>query len=262
MRLLVTGGRTGYLGRHVVAAAHDHEVVAVGSLDADLRDRSAVEALIAQHRPDAIIHTAYVQSDWAVTATGAAHVAMAAARHGARLVLVSSDVVFSGADGLYAESAPPDPISPYGAAKAAAETVARAVCPDVVVARTSLILGDGTSPHERLVHALVGGAAGALFDDEQRCPVHVDDLAAALVELAGNDLQGVLHVGGAQATSRLELGRLIARRDGLDAAALRGTSRAAAGVAGPIDVRLDSTKASQVLATRLRGAGEFLCSRA
>ena len=258
MRLLVTGGRTGYLGRHVVEAAGTHDVVAVGSADADLRDRRAVDALVARHRPDAVVHTAYVQSDWEVTATGAAHVATAAARHDARLVLVSSDVVFSGDDGLYAESAPPDPITAYGAAKAAAETVALAVCPDVVVARTSLILGDGTSQHERLVHALAAGAEGALFDDEQRCPVHVDDLAAALVELAGNSLQGVLHVGGAQAMSRLELGRLIARRDGLDAASLRGTSRAAAGVAGPIDVRLDSTMASHALSTRLRGAEEFL----
>lgn len=258
MRLLVTGGRTGYLGRHVVAAAGDHEVVAVGSADADVRDRHAVDTLVARHRPDAIVHTAYVQSDWRVTATGAANVATAAARHGARLVLVSSDAVFSGADGLYAESAPPDPITAYGAAKAAAETTTLAVCPDAVVARSSLILGDGCSKHEQLVHELVAGAEGALFDDEQRCPVHVADLAAALVELAGNDIQGVLHVAGAQAMSRLELGRLIARRDGLDADSLRGTSRAAAGVAGPIDVRLDRTLASQLLTTRLRGAGEFL----
>lgn len=258
MRILVTGGRTGYLGRHVVAAAAGHEVVAVGSVDADLRDADAVETLVAHHRPDAIIHTAYVQSDWHVTATGAAHIATAAARHSARLVLVSSDVVFSGADGLYAESAPPDPITAYGAAKAAAETVALTACPDVVVARTSLILGDGTSQHERLVHALVGGAPGTLFTDERRTPVHVGDLAAALVELAANDFQGVLHVAGADAMSRLDLGRLIARRDGLDPDVLCGTTRAAAKVVGPVDVRLDSTLASTVLTTRLRGAGEFL----
>lgn len=258
MRLLVTGGRTGYLGRHVVTAAAGHDVVAVGSVDADLRDRRAVDALVADHRPDAIVHAAYRQSDWAVTATGSAHVATAAARHGARLVLVSSDVVFSGADGLYADSAPPDPITAYGAAKAAAETAALAVCPDVVVARTSLILGDGTSQHERLVHSLLAGAEGALFEDERRCPVHVTDLAQALVELAGSELQGVLNVAGADAMSRFELGRLIARRDGLDPSGLRSTSRATAGVAGPIDVRLDSTRASQVLSTRLRGAREFL----
>ncbi len=258
MRILVTGGRNGYLGQHVVLTASGHDVLPVGSVDADVRDRAAVDALVARHRPDVIVHTAFVQSEWDVTATGAAQVALAAAKYGVRLVLVSSDVVFSGADGAYAESAPPDPITPYGAAKAAAETVALAVCPDVVVARASLILGDGCSPHERLVHRLAGGADGALFDDEQRCPVHVSDLASALVELAGNDLQGVLHLGGAEAMSRLDLGQLIARRDGLDATALRGTSRAAAGVPGPIDVRLDSTRAAHLLGTRLRGAREFL----
>lgn len=256
MRLLVTGGRTGYLGRHVVAAAAAHEVVAVGSADADIRDRAAVDELVGRHRPDAVVHTAYVQSDWDVTATGAAHVALAAQRYDARLVLLSSDVVFSGDDVSYDETARPDPITAYGAAKAAAETTALAVCGDVVVARTSLILGDGASQHERLVHELAGGADGGLFEDEGRCPVHVADLAAALVELAALDLQGVLHVAGADATSRLELGRLIARRDGLEADRLRGRSRA--GVPGPLDVRLDSSRARDVLSTRLRGAREFL----
>jgi dTDP-4-dehydrorhamnose reductase len=37
-------------------------------------------------------------------------------------VHVSSDVVFSGSAPRYGEAAPPDPVTPYGAAKAAAET--------------------------------------------------------------------------------------------------------------------------------------------
>lgn len=260
MRLLVTGGRHGYLGGHVAAAARaaGHDVVPVGSADADLRDAAAVDALLARVRPDAVVHTAYVQGDWHVTATGTAYLAVATARGDARMVLVSSDVVFSGAAGVYAESAPPDPITAYGAAKAAAETTVLAVCPGAVVARTSLILGDGRSPHERLVHALAGGADGALFADEQRCPVHVADLATALLELADNDVAGVLHVGGADALSRLELGRLVARRDGLDEAVLRPGSRAATRVPGPIDVRLDSSLAARLLRTPLRGAHEFL----
>ncbi|MCD6638522.1 MAG: sugar nucleotide-binding protein [Nocardioides sp.] len=260
MRLLVTGGRTGYLGRHVcrVAAGHGHEIEAVASVECDVRDPDAVLALLRAARPDAVVHTAYRQDDWDVTATGAAHVALAAAEVGARLVLVSSDVVFSGSAPSYAESARPDPITAYGAAKAAAETVALAVCVDVVVARTSVILGDGQSPHERLVHDLAAGGEGALFDDELRCAVHVEDLASALVELAANDHRGVIHLGGADPVSRLELGRLVAARDGLDVAALRGASRAALGVPGPLELRLDSSLASRLLSTRLRGAREFL----
>ena len=191
MRLLVTGGRTGYLGRYVVAAAAaGHEVVAVGSADADVRDAAAVESLVERHRPDAIVHTAYVQSDRAVTADGAAHVAGAAARHGARMVLVSSDVVFGGSDRPYDETAPTDPVSPYGEAKVAAERAVLDTCADAVVARTSLILGDGASQHEELVRRLAAGADGALFEDERRCPVHVEDLARALVELAEGDAAG------------------------------------------------------------------------
>jgi len=259
MRLLVTGGRTGYLGRYVVAAAAAaHEVVAAGSADADVRDAAAVESLVERHQPDAIVHTAYVQSDRAVTADGAAHVAGAAARHGARMVLVSSDVVFGGSDRPYDETAPTDPVSPYGEAKVAAERAVLDTCDDAVVARTSLILGDGASQHEELVRRLAAGADGALFEDERRCPVHVEDLARALVELAEGDAQGVLHVAGADGMSRHELGRLIARRDGLDADVLRATTRAALAVPGPVDVRLDSSRAAALLSTRLRGAREFL----
>jgi hypothetical protein len=57
------------------------------------------------------------------------------------------------------------------------------------------------------VHALASGAAaGTLFTDEVRCPVHVADLAAALLELAASPHAGVCHVAGADAISRYELG--------------------------------------------------------
>ena len=260
MRLLVTGGRTGYLGRHVVGVAAEAglDVVAVGSADADVRDPAAVSALLDRHRPDVVVHTAYVQSDAEVTAAGAGHVAQAAADRGVRVVLVSSDVVFGGSPEPYPEDAATDPVSAYGAAKVEAERAVLAACQDAVVARTSLVLGDGASKHERLFRDLALGADGALFEDERRTPVHVADLAAALVELAGNDVRGRLHCGGADAMSRLELGRLVAQRDGLDPAVLRPGRRADLPEPGPVDVRLDSSLAAEVLETRLRGAREFL----
>jgi dTDP-4-dehydrorhamnose reductase len=176
-----------------------------------------------------------------------------------RLVHVSSDAVFSGAAIRYDETSVPDPTTPYGAAKAAAETVVKAVCPGAVIARTSLIIGDGGSLHERRVHALAAGRiTGVLFTDEVRCPVHVADLAAALLELAASEHAGIHHVAGADAVSRHELGTLIARRDGLDAAALPSGRRADTDLPGPLDVRLDCTVTRQRLRTELRGARQFL----
>ncbi|MFI7470293.1 sugar nucleotide-binding protein [Nonomuraea sp. NPDC049646] len=271
MRLLVVGG-SGFLGAELVrqGAAAGHEVTAtchtrpgqaagVAWAPLDVRRRADVEALVAAVRPAAVVNAAFRQRDWATTATGAANVAVAAAAAGSRLVHVSSDTVFSGAAVRYDETCLPDPIIPYGAAKAAAETVVAAVAPDAVIARTSLILGDGGSSHEALVHALATGATqGVLFTDDVRCPVHVADLAAALLELAAAGPPGVRHVAGADAVSRYELGLLVARRDGLDPARLPAGRRADSGVPGPLDVRLDCAATQRLLRTRLRGARRFL----
>lgn len=247
---------------HSVAATFHSRVPAVADVDwgnLDIRHRDDVTALVLAARPDVIVNAAYRQSDWATTAEGGMHVALAAAAVGARLVHVSSDAVFSGTTARYDETHVPDPTTPYGAAKAAAETAIKGITPTAVIARTSLIIGDGDSQHERHVHALAAGAVtGALFTDDMRCPVHVSDLACALLELAASPYSGIHHVAGTDAISRYELGVLIARRDGLDQATLPTGLRAGTGLPGPIDVRLDSTNTQARLNTRLRGAREFL----
>ncbi|GAA2515391.1 sugar nucleotide-binding protein [Pilimelia columellifera subsp. columellifera] len=261
--MLVTGA-TGYLGGHVVsrAMAAGWQVVSSarsGGERVDIRDRGAVLALLRRLRPDAVVHTAVgrERQDWATTADGAANVAVAAV--GCRLAHVSSDAVFSGRDVEYAESALPDPVNRYGAAKAAAETAVRAVLPEAVIVRTSLLLGDGNGQHERLTHDLITGRlAGALYTDQIRCPAHVGDVAAALVELAAGDHHGVVNVAGPEAISRYDLGVLVARRDGLDAGALPSATLAESAEPRPADVRLRLDLASNIIRTPLRGAGEFL----
>ena len=271
MRLLITGG-SGLLGGELTrqALTAGHEVTAtyltrpgqttgIRWLPLDVRHHEDTRTLISTHQPETVINAAYRQADWTTTATGAANLALATAATGARLVQVSSDAVFSGATTHYDETCLPDPITPYGAAKAAAETAVHAIAPTAVIARTSLIIGDGDSPHEALVHALAtGGAPGVLFTDDIRCPVHVTDLAAALLELAATGHHGIHHIAGTDALSRYELGLLIARRDGLDAARLPSGRRADTGPPGPLDVRLTCDLTQARLRTRLRGARRFL----
>ena len=212
--------RQARLAGHGVAATFHSRIPAADDVDwrnLDIRHRDDVTALVLVVRPDVIVNAAYRQADWATTAEGGMHVALAAAAVGARLVHVSSDAVFSGRRARYDETHVPDPTTPYGAAKAAAETAIKGITPTAVIARTSLIIGDGDSQHERHVHALAAGAlTGALFTDDVRCPVHVTDLTWALLELAASPYAGIHHVAGTDAISRYELGVLIARRDGLD----------------------------------------------
>ncbi|WP_440106929.1 sugar nucleotide-binding protein [Streptosporangium sp. H16] len=166
MRFLIVGG-SGFLGGELArqCSAAGHEVTATyltRSGDAanvewsplDVRRREDVDALVGAFRPEVVINAAFRQTDWATTAIGAVNVALAASAAGGRLVHVSSDAVFSGAAIRYDETCVPDPITPYGAAKAAAETAVAAIAPTSVTARTSLIIGDGGSSHEVLVHSL------------------------------------------------------------------------------------------------------------
>ncbi|MET8121249.1 sugar nucleotide-binding protein [Micromonospora sp. NPDC005189] len=268
MRVLVVGG-SGLLGAEVcrrgvgagwsmVGTFHSGEISVPGvhARRLDVTDRAAVRALVAQVRPDAVVSTPYRYDDWTVTADGAAHVAVAAAEVGARLVHVSSDALHAGRPEPYADDVPPTPVNAYGAAKAAAETAVRAIDPGAALVRTSLILGEGSKQIQLSRDALAGRAT--LFTDQIRCPVDVTDLADAVLELVDSAYAGPLNVAGPDAVSRAELGLLVAERFDLDAAGLKTTTSAAAGMAGPTEVRLDSTRAAGLLRTRLRGVRELL----
>ncbi|WP_371582032.1 NAD(P)-dependent oxidoreductase [Streptomyces sp. NBC_01314] len=277
MKLLIIGG-SGFLGGELLRRAPAAGFAAAATYSTrppeaagdvawhrlDVRDPARVTGVLDEVAPSVIVNTSSGGADWAVTAEGAVRVAMAASARGCRLVHVSSDAVFSGDRGRYDETCLPDPVTPYGAAKAAAETGVRLSAPHAVVARTSLIIGDGhaLSAHERHVHDLVAGTRdGVLYTDVVRCPVQVADLAAALLELAASDEGGVRHIAGPDALTRHELGVLVARRDGLDASRLPAGGLGGTSLRGALDVRLDSGMTRRRLRTRLRGAREFLAER-
>ena len=247
MRVLATGG-TGYLGSELVRRG----VEGVSTRDFDVRDEEAVRHALERRRPDVVIHTAYRQDPpdaHSVNVDGTAAVARAAAGAAARLIHMSTDVVFSGRKGWYTEDDPPDPVTDYGRTKAEAELAVADAHPRALVVRTSILYG-GAAPgrHER--DALE--ARFAFFTDELRCPTHVGDLADALLELAQLELSGILHVAAEQAVSRCELARAIAGRD------VPCTTTTAAGLTRPLDCTLDSSRARSLLRTRLRSVGEVL----
>lgn len=212
--IMIVGG-SGFLGAELVrqaAAAGEATAATFASRPSswpgvswhalDLCDVDRIETVMARVNPGVVINATSDGPDWTVTAEGPVRLAMVAAKHGSRLVHVSSDAVFSGGRVRYDESCLPDPLTPYGAAKAAAETGVRLVNPGAVVARTSLIIGGQRSEHVRAVHELAAGTRpGILFTDGIRCPVHVADLAAALLELASGDRFGVHHLAGADPMS-------------------------------------------------------------
>jgi dTDP-4-dehydrorhamnose reductase len=269
MRWLVTGASGqlgGYLLRHlrgrgetVVAwsGSAGGEVCGVPIRAVDLADADALAAAFRAARPQAVIHAAALarvdechrDPDRArrVNADGTARLADLAAAAGARVVYVSTDLVFEGERAPYREADPPAPLSVYGRTKADGEASALAAA-NAAVARVSLLFGPTLSGRpgffDGLVANLRAGRPVNLFTDEWRTPLALPAAAAALVEVARSDVTGVLHVGGPERLSRLEMGQRLAAHLGAPAAPLVAVSRTSAPAAEPRprDVSLDSSR--------------------
>jgi dTDP-4-dehydrorhamnose reductase len=241
VKIHVTGA-TGFLGSELLRLAPG----ATGER-VEVRDEAAVRELLERCRPDLVIHTAYRQDGEGareIVVEGSENVARAAIAVGARLVHLSTDIVFDGRKGgPYVEGDAPSPCTAYGRAKAEAEKRVGVAAPGALIVRTSLIVGG--PGHEPSKHELVAcDPAMTFYDDEIRSPVQVGDLAAALLELAALDLSGPLNVAGADDLSRAELAELMAGHP---------VRRAPAPPGRPLDCSLDSSRARSLLRTELRG---------
>ena len=204
MKLLVTGG-AGYLGSELLRQAPDalatwHRTPVADGVRLDIRDADAAMRCFLKHGPDVVIHTAYVMGDAETIVRGSHNVALAAHRAGARLVHLSTDLVFDGEHGApYREEDEPRPVMEYGQQKLEAEQLVRTLHPDALVVRTSLLYG----PPDGAQEALARRDDVVFHTDEIRTPIPVRELAAALLRLVGES--GILHVAGPEALSRRAL---------------------------------------------------------
>lgn len=164
-----------------------------------------------------------------INCEGPAILAAAAAKRGARFVYFSTDYVFNGRNGPYAEDEPGDPIGAYGRSKWLGEQAVQEAHPETLVIRTTTVYGpdpNGRNFLYSLRKGLVGTKPFRVPADQISTPTYNLDLAVAVVALAESGAHGVFHVAGPDVVSRLEFARRAAAVLGLDSANLSGVSTA------------------------------------
>ena len=208
------------LGQDIVRAAED-DVVALTHSDLDVTDAGAARELLAG--TTVINCAAYTDVDGAesdpegahaVNAEGARNVAQAAER----VIYISTDYVFAGTKAEpYVESDPIEPLSVYGASKAAGERATAEANANHLIVRSSWLFGRGGKNFVATILAL-GRERDELrvVDDQVGCPTFTGHLAGALLGLAAGADRGVLHLAAADSCSWFAFAREILSRAGVN----------------------------------------------
>jgi len=261
MKLIVTGG-AGFIGSAVVrqAVTAGHQVVNLDALtyaaclenvasvadapnytfvEADICDRAAMDAVMAEHKPDAIMHLAAESHvDRSIDGPGTfietnitgTYTLLEATRaywvgqgrpDGFRFHHISTDEVYGslGATGQFTEDTPYDPRSPYSASKAASDHLVRAWAETyglpVVLTNCSNNYGPYHFPEKLIpvviLNALAGKALPIYGDGSNvRDWLYVEDHADALLTvLQQGQLGRSYNIGGENECTNLELVRTI-----------------------------------------------------
>ncbi len=269
-------GAGGLIGNYLVqtapTVAPQWRIRALTRDQFDLLDFDAVRWEFQKDRPQLVIHCAAVSTIGGTEAdpNRARRLNVEATRLLAELaadvqfVFFSTDLVFDGRKGNYAEADSPNPLHLYGETKAAAEEIVLKNSRHLVV-RTSINGGISRTGNrgfnEQLRLSLRAGKPMKLFTDEFRSPIPAVETARAVWELAGKSCAGIYHVAGAERLSRWQVGQLLVKRwPEIKTNIEPGSARDFAGPPRAPDTSLDISKVQQVLSTPLPGLGEWLAA--
>lgn len=270
-RLLVTGG-SGQVAQALARAA-GARVQVIGRPEFDFENEASIAAALKQ-RPTVVVNAAaWTAVDAAETAKDAAYRANAEGpgrlaalcrAQNTPLIHISTDYVFDGEGGApYVETAPTNPTGVYGASKRQGEENVLAEMPGAIVLRTSWVYAESGKNFLRTMLA-AGSRLGALrvVDDQAGCPTNADDLAAAILAVAGR-LQGnnpipggIYHAAGSGDTTWFGFARAIfssAARFGVTQPELTAitTQEWPTPARRPADSRLNCDKLAALLGVRL-----------
>lgn len=226
MRVLITGAG-GQLGRDLVAAYDDHDVVGLPHAELDIGDEHAVTTAVERIRPELVLNAAaFTRVDaceddpepaWRANAAGPWCLASACAARDVPLVHVSTDYVFDGTSPRpYTEFDSTNPQSVYGRTKAAGELLVRQHTDRHFIVRTSWLHAvNGGNFLSTMLRLGRGRDEVRVVHDQRGSPTFTFDLAPAVRALVETGRYGTYHLTNSGTCTWFELATTAFERAGV-----------------------------------------------
>jgi len=192
---------------------------------------------------------------WRINVEGVQNLLSQTVPRGVRMVHLSCDLVFSGAEGCggYVETDPTDPVTVYGKTLVAAEEAILATDPAACILRISLPMGISFNGHAGAIDWIASRfkkfRPATLYFDEIRTPTYTDCLNRLYEQMLACELSGIFHAGARRRLSLYQIAQIINRVGGYDPDYLMGIPRIEAGPIPPRagNVCMDCTKLIEAL---------------
>lgn len=233
-------GASGLLGANAILALHNRGQQATGIVShrrplsgtlkpVDLSRADERRDLVARIGGTAILNAAALanvedchkdpEAAYEINVRAAADLARQAHAQGVDFIHVSTDAVFDGTVGSYAEDAPTSPTSTYGRSKRDSEKAVLDAHPTALVARVNFY-GWSPSGSRSLLEFFVNNFAQGLsvtgFTDIRVSSMYVTSLIDSLFAAHARGVTGLLHVASAEGTTKFDFGRRVARQFGFE----------------------------------------------
>lgn len=266
-KVLVTGSN-GLLGQKLTDLARSDERITLVAtsrgenrhpikdgytyIDLDMLDAVRLRAVIAEHLPQTIINTAAMTNVDAcehdpegcrkLNIEAVTTLVALCEEFGIHLIHLSTDFIFDGKEGPYAEDAQPNPLSLYGQSKLDAEQlIQRSTCKWAIL-RTILVYGVVADMSRSNIvlwakAALEKGQPLNVVNDQWRMPTLAEDLAHACMLAANTGAEGIFHISGKDMFAIHELVAAVADFWKLDKSLIQQISSATLSQAAPRPAR-------------------------
>ncbi len=184
----------------------------------DITKRDQVKKVISDFSPDYIINAAAFtnvdkseserETAWNINVKAVEYMAEGARNCDAHIIHISSDYIFDGVKGQYAEGDKPNPVGYYGRTKLAGENALKISNALYTILRTNVLYGVITKGRldfvRWVVESIRKGERIRIVTDQINNPTFLDDLVRAISQVIEFRKFGVYNIGGREFLSRYD----------------------------------------------------------